>query len=190
MSGITNILLYFPVRYCEGVINLDIYTHIKNRCIILTGSAIISYVTYSTFISCIVKIMYVVNARSIVYFSWQSVPLVLFVPTAIYFIILFMSAFFSKNLAPYRILQRGMNIALGYGGAAIVLGVIISIIVPFYLLSNGYVYCYGGGPFSSVFYTKNESICEQMNIVWDSEGSKAIQKLNDKLDSMTFSGKN
>lgn len=94
MSGITNIFLYFPVPYCDEAVNLDI--HIKNRCIILTGSAIISYVTYSTFTSCIVKIMYVVNARSIVYFSWQSVPLVLFVPTAIYFIVLFMSAFFQR----------------------------------------------------------------------------------------------
>lgn len=128
--------------------------------------------------------MDVVDSRSIVSFCFQSLSLVLFVPTSVYFVFLFMSAFFSKNLAPNKILHRGMNIALGYGGVALVLGTIISIITPFYLLSSGYVYCYGGGPFSGIYYTKNESICEQTKIAWDNGGVKNIDRLNDKLDSI------
>ena len=166
---------------------MNVYTHIKNRCVILTGSAIISYVTYSTYSSCIVEVMNVVNLRSIIYFYFQSLSLVLFVPTAVYFVFLFMSAFFSRNLAPNKILHRGMNIALGYGGVALVLGTVTSIITPFYLLSSGHVYCYSGGPFSGIYYTKNESICEQMKTAWDNGGVKGINKLNDRLDSITFS---
>lgn len=66
------------------------------------------------------------------------------------------------------------------------LGTVTSIITPFYLLSSGYVYCYSGGPFSGIMYTKNESICEPVKIIWDSKdkGAKEIKELNDKLDSI------
>lgn len=79
-----------------------------------------------------------------------------------------------------------MNIALGYGVIVTVLGVVISIIIPFNLFSTGYVYCQGGGPFSGIMYTKNESICEQVKIIWDSKdkGVKEIKELNDKLDAI------
>lgn len=165
---------------------MDFYTHIKNRCIILADSAIISYVTYSIYSSCIVEIMSVVNSRSIIYLFWPAVPLVLCVPTAVYFVFLFMSAFFSRTLKPNKILHRGMNIALGYGVVVTVLGVVISIIIPFNLFSTGYVYCQGGGPFSGIMYTKNESVCEQVKIIWDSKdkGVKEIKELNDKLDAI------
>lgn len=163
---------------------MDVYTHIKNKCIVLTGSTIISYVIYSTYSMCIKDVMGVVNSRSIINFCWQSLPLVLVVPTAVYFVFLFMSAFFSRDLTPNKMLHRGMSIALGYGGITLVLGTVISIITPFYLLSSDYVYCYGGGPFSGIYYTKNEPICQLTKIAWDNGGVKEINKLNDKLDSI------
>ena len=152
--------------------------------------AIFSYFIYSTYKICIVGVMAVLNLRSIIYFCWQDVPILLVIPVAIYFFLLFMSAIFSKNIAPNKILHRGMNIALGYGCIVFVLGFVISIIIPFYLLSSGYVYCYGGGPFSGIYYTKNESICEQTKIAWDNGGVKEINKLNDRLDFMMSSGNN
>lgn len=144
----------------------------------------LSYFICSTYDICIQGAMGVVNLRSIIYFCWQDVPLLLFIPTGVYFVLLFMSGVFSKNIVPNRILHRGMNIALGYGGIALVLGFVISLIIPFYLLSSNYVYCDGGGPFSGIFYTKNDVICEQMKIVLKEDGLRWVMKLNDKLDSI------
>ena len=169
---------------------MDIHTHIKNRAKICVGMVVLSYIIYSTYDICIKGVMGVVNLRCIIYFRWQDVPLLLFIPTWIYFFLLFMSAVFSKNITPNNIFHRGMNIALGYGGIVTVLGFVTSLIIPFYLLSSGYVYCYGGGPFSGIYYTKNEGICEQTKIAWDNGGVKEINKLNDKLDFIMSSGKN
>ena len=132
---------------------MDVYTHIKNRCIVLTGSTIISYVIYSTYSMCIKDVMGVVNSRSIINFCWQSLPLVLVVPTAVYFVFLFMSAFFSRDLTPNKMLHRGTSCALGYGGITLALGTVLSIITPFHLLITVYVYCFGGGPFPGIYYT-------------------------------------
>ena len=148
------------------------------------------YIIYSSYDISIKGVMGVINSSSIIYFRWQDLSLLLFIPTWIYFFLLFMSAVFSRNITPNNMLYRGMNIALGYGGIVTVLGFVISLIIPFYLLSSGYVYCYGGGPFSGIYYTKNESICELTKIAWDNGGVKEINELNDKLDLMTFSEKN
>ena len=147
---------------------------------------VLLYIIYSSYDISIKGVMGVVNSRGIIYFCWQDLPLLLFIPTWFYFFLLFMTAVFSKNIMPNNMLHRGMNIALGYGGIVTVLGFVISLIIPFYLLSSGYVYCYGGGPFSGIMYTKNESICEPVKIIWDSKdkGAKEIKELNDKLDSI------
>lgn len=144
------------------------------------------YIIYSSYDISIKGVMGVVNSRGIIYFCWQDLPLLLFIPTWFYFFLLFMTAVFSKNIMPNNMLHRGMNIALGYGGIVTVIGFVISLIIPFYLLSSGYVYCYDGGPFSGIMYTKNESICEQVKIIWDSKdkGVKEIKELNDKLDAI------
>lgn len=148
---------------------------------------VLLYIIYSSYDISIKGVMGVVNSSGIIYFCWQNLPLLLFIPTWFYFFLLFMTAVFSKNIMPNNMLHRGMNIALGYGGVALVLGTVTSIITPFYLLSSGYVYCYSGGPFSGIYYTKNESICEQMKTARDNGGVKGINKLNDRLDSITFS---
>lgn len=151
-----NILWVLVGEYCEGDIDLDLYTHIKNRILILVGMAIISYGLYSTYEISIDDVMGIVNSRSIVYFNWQSVPLLLVIPTGIYFVIIFLSAVFSRGLMPYKFIHRGMNIALLYGCIALAFGTVLSIVLNIYPLSTDYTYCQGSGAFSGIYYAKNK----------------------------------
>ena len=163
---------------------MDLHTPIKKRLIILMGMAFISYGLYDAYEIAIDDIMGIVKSRSIVYLNWRSIPIFLFLPTGIYYVFFYLCAVCSRGLMPYRFLYRGLIIALAYGGIALVLGTVLSIVLNIYPLSTDYIYCDGSGAFSGIYYAKNKSICEQMKKARKSGGVKAVNELNDKLDSI------
>jgi len=69
-------------------------------------------------------------------------------------------------------------------GAGFVIGNILSFIVLFYPLGTHYVLCQALGPVSGAYFTRNESICEQLKYVRKTKPSEDVQKLKDELDGV------
>jgi len=163
------------------MINVD---NLKKRGQLFTAGCVCIGFTWLAYCSSITGVMDLLMSRSIVYYHWYYPPIILFIPTMVYFDFMFIFAFLSYNLKLPAILGKGLLISYYYAGAAFIMGNVISFVVMFYPLGTNYVQCLRSGPMAGTYYTKTEQICEQLKIAQENENYFAIQMLNDKLDSI------
>ena len=163
------------------MINVD---NLKKRGQLFIAGCVCIGLTWLDYCSSITGVMDLLMSRSIVYYFWGHSSIILFIPVLVYFDFLFVFACFSYNLKLPVILGKGLIISYYYAGAAFIIGNIISFVVIFYPLGTNYVQCLRSGPLAGTYYARTEQICEQMKEAWDNGGVKAVNELNDKLDSI------
>lgn len=163
--------------------NVNIGNLKKRSQFFIAGSVWIGF-TWLAYCSSITGVMDLLMSRSIVYYHWYYPSIILFIPTMVYFDFLFIFACLSYNLKLPVILGKGLIISYYYAGAAFIMGNVISFVVMFYPLGTNYVQCLRSGPLAGTYYARTGQICGQMKIAWENGGVKAVNELNDKLDSI------
>lgn len=173
--------------YTLGVINMSIkinFDKIKLRCQLFFSVSFFGCIAWGFYEASVPDITDLLTSRSIVYFFWGSFFLLLTFPVLCCFTLSIAYVAFTKDMVPPKCYSKGITIGYHCMGAGFVIGNILSFIVLFYPLGTNYVLCQALGPVSGAYFTRTESICEQLKYVRKTKPSEDVQKLKDELDGV------
>ena len=158
--------------------------NVKKRCGLLFCAVFYSGFAWAVYDLSVPGIVDILQSRSIIYFIWPCFMGLLSLPAFCCFVLAVLFKLFSRDLQPSRILAKGITLGFHYIGTIFIIGNLISFIVILYPLGTNYVLCERTGPFSGVYYTATEEICEQVIYLRKNKPPEAIQELKDELDSV------
>ncbi|CAM4031271.1 MULTISPECIES: DUF1240 domain-containing protein [Rahnella] len=149
---------------------------IRNFIVILIFTLIFPVTLFFLYKFCLVDAMLLFRFSDAIYFNWRVFPILTTIPMAVYFEVLFVSCFFTKNKKASPALEKYI-----LRMTAITVLMFFPVLLACPLVNLGFAFssyhnCAVGGAFTGVFYVKDENQCYTLT------GVKSWNKSHEKFN--------
>lgn len=147
---------------------------IKGICCLCTMVISLPFIIYFIGAVCGSDFLNLFSGKDVIYFNWRALPLLTSLPIMIYFEVLFISCFFSKDWKVHPGIHKYMLHITVFGCFTFFPAVFVGPLINIGFAFSSYHACPSGGAFSGVYYVKDKSKCFEITGVapWGKGDSK------------------
>lgn len=126
---------------------------------IVGGALILPFIFYFCVINCGRDVIGLFTGGDIIYFNWRSLPILVCMPMVVFFEVLLISCFFTKDKKVNPTIMSFVNKAAVFICVIFFISVFSGPVITIFFAFSSYHSCASSGIFSGVYYVKDKTKC-------------------------------